>query len=231
MEKSKPIIISLGGSLVVPNGGIDKQFLTGFNEFIRNKIARGWRFFVVVGGGSTARHYIDGAKGVVGTITDWDLDWLGIHATRINAHLVRTIFYDVAHPRIIANYEKKIETLKQPLVIAAGWKPGRSTDYCAVTLARDYQAEVIINMSNISQVCDKDPKKFPDARPLHKTTWTEFEKLIGSKWSPGSNVPFDPVATRLAKKLGLSVYVVGRDLANIEKILGGKKFKGTIISS
>ncbi|MEK6845760.1 MAG: UMP kinase, partial [Nanoarchaeota archaeon] len=108
MDKSKPIIISLGGSLVIPNGGMDIQFLSDFNTFIRAKITEGFRFFIVVGGGATARHYIDEAKKVVGNITDWDLDFLGIHATRLNAHLLRTIFQDIAHPRIIANYEKKI---------------------------------------------------------------------------------------------------------------------------
>jgi len=78
MDKKKPIIVSLGGSLVVPNGGIDEKFLSEFNTFIRRKIAAGWRFFIVVGGGSTARHYIDAAKEVSGNITDWDLDYLGI---------------------------------------------------------------------------------------------------------------------------------------------------------
>lgn len=231
MDKSKPIIISLGGSLVIPNGGMDTKFLSDFNHFIREKITEGFRFFIVVGGGATARHYIEEAKQVVGNITDWDLDYLGIHATRLNAHLLRTIFQDVAHPRIIANYEKKINNLRQPMVVAAGWKPGFSTDYCAVTLGRDYDAKVVINMSNITTVYDKDPKKFPDAKPLHKINWDEFTKLVGNIWSPGSNLPFDPVATRFAKELGISVYVIGKDLANLDNILEGLDFVGTVISS
>lgn len=231
MDKNKPIIISLGGSLVIPNGGMDTKFLIQFNTFIRSKITAGWRFFVVVGGGATARHYIEEAKQVVGNITDWDLDYLGIHATRLNAHLLRTIFQDVAHPRIIANYDKKIDKLRQPLVIAAGWKPGFSTDYDAVILARDYEAQIVINMSNITQVFDRDPKKFPDAKPIHKVSWEEFEKLVGNKWNPGSNLPFDPIATKLAKELGISVFVVGKDLGNLEKVLDGQEFLGTVISS
>lgn len=231
MDKTKPIIISLGGSLVIPNGGMDIQFLSDFNTFIRTKTTEGFRFFIVVGGGATARHYIDEAKKVVGNITDWDLDFLGIHATRLNAHLLRTIFQDIAHPRIIANYEKKINNLKQPVVIAAGWKPGFSTDYCAVILSRDYDAKVIINMSNITQVYDRDPKKYPDAKPLNKISWDEFAKLVGSKWNPGSNSPFDPVATKLAKDLDKSVYVIGKDLVNLDNILKGQEFLGTVISS
>lgn len=231
MDRLKPVIISLGGSLVVPNGGLDSIFLSAFSEFIREKISKDWRFFIVVGGGATARMYIDGARSIVGSVTDWDLDWLGIHTTRLNAHLLRTIFQDIAHPRIIENYEKKIENLKEPLVVASGWKPGRSTDYDAVILARDYQAGAIINMSNIVSVCDKDPNMYPDARPLHDISWEDFQKLVGNTWHPGRNVPFDPIATKLAHELGLSVYIVGNDLENLEKIFLGKPdFLGTIIT-
>ena len=155
---------------------------------------------------------------------------MGIHATRLNAHLIRTIFQDIAHPRIIQNYERKIANLTQPLVVASGWKPGRSTDYDAVLLARDYGSQVIINMSNISQVYDKDPNKYNDARPINKISWEDFEKLVGTTWSPGSNLPFDPIATKLAKKLNLTVYVIGKDLINLDKLLNKQNFLGTVIS-
>lgn len=229
MDKDKPIVISLGGSLVVPNGGIDTQFIGKFNIFIREKIAEGRRFFIVVGGGATARHYIDYARIIAGTITDWDLDWLGIHTTRLNAHLVRTVFRDVAHPRVIQNYEKKIKHLHEKVVIAAGWKPGCSTDFDAVYLAREYKAPVLINMSNITSVYDKDPKIYPDAKPIHQIKWEEFEKLVGTTWSPGSNLPFDPIATKLAKQLKLTVYIIGKDLDNLNNIFEGKEFLGTVI--
>lgn len=230
MDKSKPIVISFGGSLVVPNGGIDIEYISKFNKFIREKIASGWRFFIVVGGGATARRYIDAAKQISGKISDWDLDFLGIHTTHLNAHLIRTIFRDIAHPRIINNYEKKINRLTQPLVVAAGWKPGCSTDYDAVILARDYGANVIINLSNIKSVYNKDPNKYPDAIPLDKINWIDFAKIVGSTWSPGSNFPFDPIATKLAGELGITVYVVGADLDNLDNILMAKDFMGTIIT-
>ena len=231
MDKSRPVVISLGGSLVVPNGLINTRFLTEFNSFIREKIAHGFKFFICIGGGATARHYIEAAKQLVGSITDRDLDWLGIHATRLNAHLIRTMFHDLAHPRVISNYEKKIENLTQPLVIAAGGKPGWSTDYDSAMLARDYNADMLINMSNIETIYESDPRKNPQAAPLHHITWEQMEKLVGEKWKPGINVPFDPVATRLAKKLGLKVYVIGKNLKNLDNILMGKEFLGTVITS
>ena len=231
MDKAKPIVISLGGSLVVPNGGIDIEYLTLLNIFIRNKIAQGRRFFITVGGGSTARHYIDAARKIAGKISDWDLDFLGIHTTELNAHFIRTIFRDIAHQRVILNYEKKIENLKEPLVIAAGWKPGCSTDYDAMLLVRDYGAQALINMSNIEGVYNKDPNKFSDAVFMEKLTWENYQKMTDQKWSPGTNVPFDPKASELANKLKCTVYIIGKDLSNLDKLLNGEHFKGTVISS
>ena len=231
MDKSKPIVISLGGSLVVPPSGIDTRYISQFNIFIRKKIALGWRFFIVVGGGATARNYINAARKIAGEISDWDLDFLGIHTTELNAHFIRTIFRDIAHPRVILNYEKKIRNLKEPLVIAAGWKPGCSTDYDAMLLVRDYGGASLINMSNIEWVYDKDPIKFPDAQSFEQITWKNYESMIEQKWSPGTNIPFDPIATKLAIKLKSTVYIIGKDLDNLDKLLSADKFRGTVISS
>lgn len=231
MQES-PIAISVGGSLIVPNGGVDVNFVIKLNKLIREEVAKGKRFLLVAGGGKIARHYRDAAKQVIGNVEDNDLDWLAIHATRLNAHLLRTIFQDIAHPRIITNYYKKIANWKEPIAIGAGWKPGWSTDYDAVILARDYDAKIIINMSNIDWVYDCDPVKYSDAKLLKNITWEEMEKLVGDRWSPGFNVPFDPIATKLANKLNLKVIIAnGNNLINIQKIINNDSFKGTVISN
>ncbi len=225
-----PIVISVGGSLIVPDGGVDTVFLTRLNKLIRSQVIKGRRFLLVSGGGKIARQYIEAGREVIGDVADEDLDWLGIHATRFNAHLLRTIFQDIANPRIIINYEKKIEDWSEPIAIGAGWKPGWSTDYDAVVLARDYKANVMINLSNIDGVYDKDPKKHKDAKMIKKITWEEMEKIVGTKWSPGLNAPFDSTATQLAKSLGLTAIVTsGHDFKNLENIIEGEPFKGTVI--
>lgn len=230
-EDKTPVILSLGGSLIVPDGGIDTKFLKEFNQFIRKKVAQGRRFFIVAGGGKTARHYRDAGAVVIGKITRDDLDWLGIHASRMNAHLLRTIFKDIAHPRIIDHYDEKYPNLVEPVVIAGGWKPGWSTDYDAVLLAKFYGAQVVVNLSNVKMVYDKDPNKFPDAKPIKKLSWQKFRQMVGNTWTPGMNVPWDPVAAKEAEKLGLKVVVLkGDNLENLEKFFSGQDFVGTIIS-
>jgi uridylate kinase len=225
-----PIVISVGGSLLVPNGGIDTDFVKKLNVFVREEVEKGRRFFLVAGGGKLSRVYRDAGKTVVGDMSEEDLDWLGIHVTRLNAHLLRTIFQDIAHPRVIADYEKKLRNWKEPVVIASGWKPGNSTDFCMVKLAQLYDIQMMINLSNIDWIYDKDPRKFKDAKIIKKLTWDECEDLVGTKWQPGMNTPFDPIAVQLAKKLHLTAIVAnGNDFDNLQKIVDGEEFKGTVI--
>jgi uridylate kinase len=226
------IIISVGGSLIVPNGGINTQFLTKLNTFIRNQLAnhKNRQFFLVIGGGATARNYRDAGREVLGhELSRDDLDYLGIHATKLNAHLVRTIFRDVAHPYILKHYEI-IRKADEPVVVAAGWKPGWSTDYCAILLCQDYDVKTVINLSNIKQVYDKDPNHFSDAKPLDKITWGDMKQIVGEEWTPGMHAPFDPIAAKKAEELGVKVVVMsGDDVSNIEKFLSGEPFVGTVI--
>lgn len=234
MTKPKTrIIISVGGSLIVPNGGIATDFLKQLNTFVRDQIAAhsDRQFFLVTGGGATARNYIDAGQEVIGhQLADDDLDWLGIHSTRLNGHLVRTIFRDLAHPVMIKDFDV-IRKISEPVTVAAGWKPGRSTDFIAIQLAEDYGADVIINMSNIDKAYDKDPAKFPDAKPIDTIHWDDFMSIVGDKWKPGLSMPFDPIASKKAAQLSLTVAVMGKDFDNLANYLDGKPFTGTIITS
>ncbi len=231
VDQQSTFVLSLGGSLVAPKEGVDIQFLTNFNTFIRDQVfSKKRRFFIVVGGGATTRRYQAAASAVRGKkISDSDLDWLGIHATRLNAQLVRTIFVDIADPRVIKHYEIILK-IDKPIAIAAGWKPGWSTDYDAVTLCQDYGMRTVINMTNIDQLYTKDPKKFKHATPITAVSWKDYRRMTGDRWIPGSNHPFDPIASMLADELGVTVKLLGgRDLKNLGLALDGKKFFGTTI--
>ena len=229
---TEKIVVSVGGSLLVTDSGINIDFLKRLNSFIREKLAENnnRQFFLVIGGGLTARQYRDAARDVIGhELTRDDLDWLGIHATRLNAQLIRTIFRDIAHPFIIKHYEI-IRKVTEPVVIAAAWKPGWSTDYDAVLLCEDYHVQTVINLSNIDRVYDKDPRKFKDAKPFDKIAWPDFRKIVGDVWIPGMNAPFDPVASEKAQDLSVRVVVMnGFNFENLDKYFKGEKFVGTII--
>jgi uridylate kinase len=231
MKKNKKelIVLSLGGSIIAPDK-INVDFLKKLKKLLVKKISEDKRFIIVTGGGRIAREYQQSA-GKVTKLTNDDLDWLGIHATRLNAHLVRTIFRDYAHPVINKNPTETFG-FKEPMLIASGWKPGFSTDFDAVKLAEAYGATKVINMTNIDYVYDIDPRKSNQAKPLEKINWQDYRKLVGDRWNPGSNAPFDPIASKMAEKLKIQVVVLnGNDLKNFNKCLEQKKFKGTVIDN
>jgi uridylate kinase len=222
-------VISLGGSLIAPDK-LDADFLAKFRDLIQ-KHSKNTRFIIICGGGKIARNYQAVAK-AVSKPSKSDLDWLGIHATRLNGHLVRTALKPIAFTRILKNPTEKV-ALKpnERVIVAAGWKPGFSTDYDAVLFARTFKVETVINLTDIDYVYTKDPKKFSDAKPLKQITWKAYREMVGNRWDPGANVPFDPVASREAQKDGITVHMInGRNLANLEKLIEGKGFIGTTIA-
>jgi uridylate kinase len=228
-SKREYVVVSVGGSLIVPNE-LDSDFLSNFRDLILKKIGENLSFFIITGGGRTARRYQEAAHAVRGDLEREDLDWLGIHSTRLNAHLFRTLFSEHAQARIVKNPTRRVSD-QSDIVIGAGWKPGWSTDYCAVLAAKQLGAKKMVNLSNIDYVYDKDPKKNPDAQKIEKISWREFRTLIPSEWDPGLSSPFDPVAAKEAEHLKLEVAVInGHKLEEFDKYLSGESFVGTIIS-
>jgi uridylate kinase len=228
--KNETIIISLGGSLIVPEE-VDVEFLKKFRQLIIKHIKKGKMFVIIAGGGKTARKYIN-AAGQITKLTSEDLDWMGIHSTRLNAQLIKIIFKEYAKINIIKNPTDKLKiSRKERVIVASGWKPGCSTDYDAILLAKNLGVKKMINLSNIDYVYDRDPRKFKDAKFIKEINWKDFRKIVGDRWDPGLNAPFDPIASKEAQKLNMQVIITnGKDLANLDKILSGKKgFKGTVI--
>lgn len=222
-------IISVGGSIVIPKTGFDIPFLKKFRQLILNEVKRGNRFILVIGGGATARQYQGAAESVV-RMSNTDLDWIGIHSTIFNAQFVRMLFKDHAYGDVVTNPTKKVKTTK-PIILAAGWKPGCSTDKDAVLLAKTYGVKEMINLSNISYVYDKDPNKYKDAKKIEHMDWGTLRALVGSSWDPGLSAPFDPIAAKEAESLGLTVSILdGTNLKEVGKAIRGQKFQGTIIT-
>jgi uridylate kinase len=223
---AQPIILSLGGSLIVPKK-VDGAFLRKFKNFILRQKRK--QFIIVCGGGYINRIYNQVARDLV-KAKNQDLDWIGIRTTMLNAELIRTIFSSIAYKRIINEPIKKIRTRKR-VIVASGWKPGWSSDYDAVLLAKSFGVKTVINLTNIDYVYDKNPQIFKKARPIKKIDWRGYRQLIGEKkWTPRLNTPFDPIASRLGERLKLRVIILnGRDLKNLKNCLEGKKFKGTVI--
>jgi uridylate kinase len=224
-------VLSLGGSIVAPEGP-DPAFLSSFMDLVREHLAAApeRRLILVVGGGGPARRWQSAYRESGGTPENHDAqDWIGVMATRLNAQLVKALLGDLC-PQEVVTDPTSLSIFMGRVLVAAGWKPGFSTDYDAVLLAERFGAGRILNLSNIAKVYTDDPRTNPAARPVDAISWADFRAIVGDEWSPGKNTPFDPVATRKAAELGLTVVcAAGRDLDNLRRILEGEGFVGTTI--
>ena len=228
------VVLSVGGSIVAPDTpdvAFIVKFVASMKKYLDQDKSR--KLILVIGGGGVARSYINAYKGVMSqfssTISSDTADMVGIMATRLNAELIRATFADLCPSPVVYN-PTTVENFEGSVLVAAGWKPGFSTDTDAVILAERFGANMVVNLSNITKVYTSDPKEDPTATPIDSISWDDFIKMVGTEWSPGKNLPFDPIASQKAREAKIKVVCAnGRDIQNIENILMSKDFVGTVI--
>ncbi len=227
-ERTPTIVLSVGGSLLVPPGGISTSFIHELRSIVAYLLEKKLQVAMVIGGGSTSRSY-HAVCSSFSHINDRDIDWIGIRSIALNAELLRAIFSDLPiHPEVVTD-PHSLSSVTSPLVIVAAWEPGHSSDYNAVVTAELLHASELINFSNIDYVYDADPSRYEHAQPLSSLTWDEYMELIPNEWTPNLSTPFDPVASRRASSLGISVTILGASTLNLKCYLQGDSFQGTRI--
>jgi len=223
-------IFDVGGSIVAPDKpdiAYLRNFLNFFNSWLKSNPSLSAIF--VIGGGGAAREWQGALKELAPQSSSEKLDWIGVMATRLNAELVRSLLGVFCPDPVVIDPSGDF-SFSGRVLVAAGWKPGFSTDYDAVILAERFGVDRIIVLSNISQIHDKDPKIDTFAKAIPELTWAQYKKLAGSKWQPGINIPFDPVASERASLAGLQIIcTAGANFENLAAILTGKEFIGTVI--
>jgi len=228
MPNKETIVISLGGSVVVPELP-DPAFIKTFRDLVLDLVQNhSKRFFIIVGGGKVSRKYQEAlSKTIVAKMED--LDWIGIHATYLNAQLLRLSFGGKASEKVVSD-PSIVSDIHDDIVIGAGWKPGFSTDMDAVLTAEKLNIKKIINISNTDYVYDSDPNVNLTAKKFDNLTWREYRSFIISDWKAGLNFPFDPVASKKAEELGMEVsFILASDLESLKNCIKNAPFTGTTI--
>ena len=216
------VVVSLGGS-VVAGERMDIAYIREFRRFMEDFSEK---LFVVVGGGHTARKYISAARDL--GYDEYTLDRIGIMATRLNARLLIT---PRTSPRIPESVDEAVElSAIYKNVVMGGTEPGHTTDGVALLLAERLGEQCVINVTSVGGIYDKDPRKHGDAKLIARMSYSEAMDLLTShKMDAGLNVPLDILALKIAERSSIKIYIVGKDIENIKRVIAGGDFQGTVV--
>lgn len=224
----KAVVISLGGSLIVPEK-MNVKFLDEFRKTLRKYYSK-YKFVVVCGGGTIARKYISALreKGK----SEKELADAGIRATRMNALFMMQLFGKEANDELPLNMnEVKNNLAKNKIVICGALRHEKhsTSDGTAAKLAH-FLGTNFINMTNVQGLYSENPKTNPKARFISSISWKDFEKMaLKIKFEVGQNFVLDQQAARIIRMGKIKTYILGSDLRNLGGVLTGKKFVGTRI--
>jgi len=221
--------ISLGGSLLAPEGEIRTNYTRMFAVLL-NEYTNRYGFGVVTGGGGICRTYQNGMRSLGITSPD-ALDDVGIATTHVNAKM---LFHVLKNEGVNVQYLKSIYEQAEENCdawITGGSVIGQTSDAALVDFSKILQAEKIINATNTSYVYEMDHGKVDKMRPIKEMSWNDYLALIGNPGhKPGENLPFGYTASVKAQELGLKIVILnGNELQNIVNVLKGKQFDGTLI--
>lgn len=219
------IVISFGGSVLISDD-IDITFFKKLTNLLK-QLSNKYKIYIIVGGGKTARTYIQLGRKL--HFNEKTLDQFGIDITRINARIL-TYLIDISNSEI-PNSTDEAKKIDKPIIVMGGTTPGHSTDMVGAELAEKVNALKYIIATNVDGVYDKDPNIYSNAKQLKEIS---IEKLIndyGTEWSSaGKNVVIDGPALQIIKKARIPTFVLnGNKLEELEKAINNQLFNGTKI--
>jgi uridylate kinase len=214
------LVLRIGGSVLIP-AEIDEDVLRALVREI-SKVRKDHEVFVVVGGGRTARRYIEAARGH--EVSEDFLDELGILSSRLNALLLVTCLRDA---ELVENFHEVLHAKGLPIL--GGTTPGQTTDTVAALLAELVRADLLIKVTNVDGVYTADPKKDVTAEKISKMKFKELEEFSRREFKAGLSSVIDPVAAEVISRNRLKVFVIGkRDMEDLANAMKGRH-SGTVI--
>ena len=186
---------------------------------------------IVTGGGITARKYINSLR--KDNLNEDIYSLIGIATTKLNARLVNGFFNKivVGLPDSLNEVKKSLEKDNVVVIGSLGFQPDMTSDGDAAEVAEYIKADLFLNLTNVTGLYDKDPKKFKDAKLVKNIKFDEFYKIakkIGFK--AGQHFVLDYKGAEIIKKAKIKTIILnGLNLKNLENIFKGKEPIGTVI--
>lgn len=228
VDKKKQVgVLKLGGSFLIKDGKPDIDRMYEMTCIVYNLALR-YRLIIVIGGGTTARNYInaasklDASKGVC--------DQMGILVSRLNARLMIEALGEDCCPYPPENLEDVRNMISlYPYVVLGGLTPGQSTTAVAALCGEYCKAEQIVFATDVRGVYDKDPRKYKDAKPLQKVSYEELKQFISKgNTDPGQYRIMDGMGLTILERSNIKARIVNDEVENILKAFDGGDF-GTLI--
>jgi len=230
----KNILLKLSGeSLMSDNENINKDRTREIAELIKRVHDMGINIGIVVGGGNFFRGRSHQDMEAI------NADSMGMLGTTMNALALRDAFTKAGIPNLIFspfNFHELIENhseeelkelYKNGTVITFSGGTGHigcSTDTAASMKAIMVGADVIIKLTNVDGVYDKDPNKYSDAKLYNELSHDEVLN------NPEIKV-MDLKCIEDCKEYKKDILVINfNDKENLIKVLNGEKI-GTVITS
>jgi uridylate kinase len=224
----KSLVISLGGSVLVPN--LSDNRILEYAAVLR-QVSEKHKVFVVVGGGGEARRYIDAVRSF--GVDEGTCDEIGILLTRLNATMLIAALGDFAYPSVAEDQAMALEyAVSGRIVVMGGVTPAQTTDAVAAVLAERTGADILVNLTSVDGIYSADPKTDATAtRYTHLTPDRLAEIVGGSRLNAGSNTVMDPIAVKIIQRSGIPLIVIdGRKPQNLPDVILSGRFNGTIVS-
>ncbi len=213
-------ILNLGGSVVCPSGP-DVEYI----RKLLSELSDVRPLAVVVGGGSTARLYI--AAGRELELGQYQLDLIGIMATRLNALLVAGSIPDGVY---VEGIDDAAALYGAAVPVLGGTEPGHTTDAVSLLLAEALGEEEVVIVTKVGGVYDRDPTREPGARILESVEASTLLREASEKGSrAGARYVLDPLSLIIAMRSGIRIRVVGPSPENVRKALTGLGAPGTLV--
>ncbi len=224
------LVISVGGSILLPEGGEVTNIIDIAGILL--EAAREKKLYLVVGGGRTARDYINWGRKL--GANEAALDELGIAVSRLNARLLIMALGKKVYPVAARDFNEAVTAGNHySMVVMGGTHPGHTTDAVAAMLAERLHVKRLINVTSVDGVYTSDPRKDPDAVRIDEMGYDELLSIVSKgERGAGPNIVFDPLAAKIVKRANIITQIVsGYDLDNLRKTIHDLDFVGTTVSA
>ena len=184
------VVVSIGGSILVP-GNNDAEYIARLASMLK-ELSGSVRLAVVCGGGKTARYYAETGRELGGDT--YQLDILGIGATRLNAQLLALALGDMPDkvPETAEETASRAEVGR--IAVMGGTEPGHTTDAVAMMVASCMDADRVVNATSVDAVYTDDPRSNPDAVRIPEMTIERLGEIVYKYQVSTKSSNIDPIA-------------------------------------